>query len=133
MDPFVFAIVKRSSEKQFRKDHQDLAKYGSSLPMPGLSDFVVVTDCEWLISSLLPKEVMSTLTTYKSQLLSIHFTDQNDLYASKYKKILRFQFKLPSDPQILTTCVRMCFFLIDHVAKTRIPKSVSSIVLSNFS
>jgi hypothetical protein len=124
MQPFVFTLLKKREEKQFVKNHQDVAKYASPVAAPRLSAlYAVYAENDELVPAILTEEVVKTLNTYEQFVNSMYFSDQSS--ASRvFKKVLRFEYKLPSaqDMAKLSTLMKMTFYMIDHVAGFRLSK-----------
>jgi len=125
MDPFIFAVVHKSKEKKFRKDHKDVEKYASTHSIPNLPDgMIVLTDTKELIPVFLHEEVIKTLDMYKDVIEVIWFTDQNPFF--QYNNTLRFIFKIPKRVETvesrMKTPIKMVLHFIDKVATTKLSK-----------
>eukprot|EP01121_Diplochlamys_sp_Union-15-3_P011598 TRINITY_DN3377_c0_g2_i4.p1 TRINITY_DN3377_c0_g2~~TRINITY_DN3377_c0_g2_i4.p1 ORF type:complete len:184 (-),score=30.61 TRINITY_DN3377_c0_g2_i4:141-692(-) len=119
----VFAIIPKKRERSFRKEHKDIESFATTATTTeGLHpSLVILTDNKELVSSILSIETIRTITKYISNFDYLWFTDQNPF--SKFKKTLRFVFKLPQPQEMdskIKVPIQMVFFLIDRMASVRL-------------
>uniref|UniRef100_A0A6B2L779 DUF1682 domain-containing protein n=1 Tax=Arcella intermedia TaxID=1963864 RepID=A0A6B2L779_9EUKA len=125
MDPMVFVVVPTKSEKSYKKSNKDVEVFASSrnelraqVHFPEC--FSILADSEEVVQGLLVPKVVKAITDYKDYIEVIHFTDAWN--HSKYSKVLRFVFKLPTDDmEKLHSLTTMSLFFIDQIASFNLP------------
>jgi len=84
------------------------------------SEFCVVSDAERFVESSLfsNHDVSSALIKYRHLVKALHFTNQKT--KATHKCMMRFIFKLPSNPADLAMLMKMSLFLIDYMSRLRL-------------
>jgi len=128
MEPFVFAIVKKKEEKKFYKAHSDVSQVITQLGSANLNGlnphFAVLTESDEVTQLILSKPVVQTLNNNQDLVNEIYFTD-NSLLTPKYKKVLHFSYKVPTDGDFskLLILTKMSLHLVDQVAAIQLSKN----------
>jgi len=128
MEPMVFVIVPTKSEKNYRKSNKDVESFTSPKStyqkLPNFPDSLsILSDNDEVVEALLVPKVVKVLANYKHYIEAIHFTDIFN--HSRYTKVLRFVFKLPSVEKMeeITKLIEMALFFIDQVAAVTLSAS----------
>jgi len=90
-----------------------------------LSHFVIYSDLPpESLSAIFTNEVVETLKTYEPYWKYIYYSDQSSI-TPKYKKIIRFQYKLPISKGMdtLTPLMKIPFFYIDLIGSFNLSKN----------
>jgi len=148
-DSFIFAVLRRKEEKKLRKEQNDLApevvktvtsrlstpeklvsgdktseKGGKKTKKPIDGNFFsVLCDTNEIVEQILTPAIAKSLVNNAEFVKSIYFSDQNE-GSDVYKKILKFEYILPSnnDMETLQTLMKMTMHMITLVSEIRLSK-----------
>jgi len=135
MEPMVFVVVPTKSEKNYRKSNKDIDKFVTPRPayqkLPNFESFSILCDSDEVVESLLIPKVQKVIGDYRNYIEAIHFTDQFP-HHQRFKKVLRFIFKLPPSKQMedLMLLTKMALFFIDQVAAVVLPPATKKKAMS---
>jgi len=128
LDSFVFGLVKSRDAKKFIKANPDLTELSKlvsndrlSSPSNTLTNFTVYSEFEDVISEILTKEVVNSISSVESSLSEIHISDQNSL-SPTYKNSLQVSGRLNEKDQVSENLVKLILYLIDELPQIRLSK-----------
>lgn len=119
MEPFVFAITRKKAEKKMKKNNKDLDNLSLSIKSKIIPEsLALLTDTPDLEIAFLDERSCRTIGL--EWFRSLHFTDSGSVKFNASTKVLRFQFRLPTDVSQLRVLIEMAIFFVDRVANTKL-------------
>lgn len=124
--PFCFGLAKKKEVKSFLKTYKEIADFAPTpRVLPRLPNYVIHTDSNEIVETVLPKEIIDILNQNEAYFTSVSYSDVSEAFIG-YKTMLRIVYRLPpmADMKKLTDLMRVAFTFIDSFASIQLNKSV---------
>lgn len=125
--PFCFGLMKKKEEKQFLKNHKEIADFApNARVLARLPNYVIHTDSNEMVEDVITREVIDVLSNPANESLfsSISYSDVSTTYL-KYNTMLTITYRIPpvEDMKKLADLMRLVFSFIDSFAAVQISKN----------
>jgi hypothetical protein len=93
-----------------------------------LENYTIFSDAEELAVALLKSEVVSVLGKYPDLFVSLHFSDNSQLFPN-FAKSLRFEYNLPTNMSEMSDLMEMTLFFVDLLTSLQLPQKILNVSL----